>query len=456
MTAAERRAAVQRSRIYLTQPPIVRTLIDTAIANIVHNGNAVDMLNLQRVIGSPFMAKASDVEKGEIFTLARLLPLHDVDTQSAEQGRGVTSPLAALAEMSERSLDGIPLLQTKAHDGETLGHHLFGFGQSTAALVPKHPLCRETGLDPGDILGGLLLEVNDTGRVAQGNVGTCASTSLQLGLIERRPAEYVRLVSGIAIKGQVFAANGDKLMRVPISLPPSPGNLRTVTERLFQSAILDYGNGDEKQYTVGVKNMSQEVAAIDTQPGWLIFVQALFLFPLLISALVKVTQRWQETTETNTGMFNGEIQRAGCALTGGPWDVHEGGTTGAAKLLIHEPSGRFESDMAQVSMRWSKKGEMHSFHALRLERVDPPGTTPRMVYLHNPWGSDASKKPGQPLVGEGQEPHEVVWSEPQRGIVAIPYDAFVQRLEAWTAPVPPPPAPAVMAQSFAPTTDLGF
>ncbi len=434
MTAAQRATAISHSRLYQSLDPAVRQQVDVVLQRIQQSGSAVDMLSFQRILGSAFWAQASPAEQLEMAKLAQQIPLHDVDAQSSEQGRGVRSPMMALAEMSERSLNGRPMLLDRAHGGGTLVHHLSDMSERLGRLPANDPILRQTGMSASDIVGGAILEINDSGRIGQGNVGTCAATSIQLSLIERQPAEYIRLVTDLAVTGHATAANGATLDRVPSSIPPSPGNMRTVSERLFQSSVLDYANGDTR-YEIGTKVSTREVPAVEAQPLWAMILEAIFFFPVLfILMAVKVTQETRETTEQNTGLYDAQIARGGSAVFGRPWRTHGGGASGAAELTAYRPDGRFEGETVQVSMRWCRSGEMHGYHALRLERIDPPATNPRMVYLHNPWGSEPGRERGS-AIRPGQEPAGVVWAEPEKGIVAVPYDDFVNRLSGWTGDV---------------------
>lgn len=440
MTAEQRGAAITHSTLFQGLPPVVQADVRTAVTRIIAANSGVDMLSLQRVLASPFFTKASLAQRREMLSVINKMPLNPVDTRSSEQGIGGNRPLQALAMMAERSIDGTPMLLTTASDGSSLVHQLAEMTDKVGSLPPTDVMIKGSGLSGIDIVAGCILEVNDTGRVAQGNVGTCASTSIQIGLIEQRPAEYLRLCNGLLVDGTVKMVNGHALVRVPSSISPSPSNYRTPTERLFQSAVLDYGNGNEKEYSVRTENIITSSNVAMELPVWAQILLSFFCFPSILILLCVETDHIDEATrETNSGMYDDEIQRSLQAIYGRPFETYPGSGTGAATFLYGMGNhGHFEDTLTLVSLKWSEKkasdkGELlHAYHALRLERMDPPDTTPRMVYMHNPWGSEPRKKKGEMV--SNNAPDSVIWEDPSRGIVAMPYDDFANRLDSSIAP----------------------
>jgi hypothetical protein len=81
--------------------------------------------------------------------------------------------------------------------------------------------------------------------ITQGDF-TCGATSLQVQLAVENPAEYVRLLSGLASpSGSVELANGDRLEREPHW---NADELRSLPSRLLQSAFMEYANGAAWDY----------------------------------------------------------------------------------------------------------------------------------------------------------------------------------------------------------------
>jgi hypothetical protein len=102
------------------------------------------------------------------------------------------------------------------------------------------------GLDRRELLAGVLRELLDPGAVAQSSWNTCAATTVQLWLALREPAEYARLVAGLAsFNSRVPLAGGPFLDRHGESVRPDPSG-RTASSRLLQSAFMDFANGDDR------------------------------------------------------------------------------------------------------------------------------------------------------------------------------------------------------------------
>lgn len=98
------------------------------------------------------------------------------------------------------------------------------------------------------LAGEALADIADPRRIQQGYAPTCTATSMQYELAKERPAEYARLMSGLAVDGRVQMAGGG-VLRVPVgaALSASEENrdARTASEALFQSAVMEYANGTD-------------------------------------------------------------------------------------------------------------------------------------------------------------------------------------------------------------------
>ncbi|MDB5098658.1 MAG: hypothetical protein JWM80_3079 [Cyanobacteria bacterium RYN_339] len=111
---------------------------------------------------------------------------------------------------------------------------------SLSAIAQK-PLA--PGLDRADLLNDLLAELEVPARVTQGLKWTCESASVQILLAERNPAEYARLVAGLAsADGKVKLADGAAIARVP-DWASKTDAWRSWPSRLLQPAFATYGNG---------------------------------------------------------------------------------------------------------------------------------------------------------------------------------------------------------------------
>lgn len=108
-----------------------------------------------------------------------------------------------------------------------------------AALVDA-PLAE--GVDRRALVAETIAEIDEPGRVTQGLKLTCESASVQVLVMRRDPAEYVRLVAGLASpEGRVKLASGDSLVRVKDWSSKTDG-WRSVPSRLIQPAFATYGN----------------------------------------------------------------------------------------------------------------------------------------------------------------------------------------------------------------------
>ena len=107
------------------------------------------------------------------------------------------------------------------------------------------PEFAENNISRDELITSILQEVSHPGEVNQGSWhGTCTVTSMQYMLCKNNPAEYVRLMSGlISPDGTVEMRNGDILKRDIGSIPFDGDTGRSVTERIFQSALMEYANG---------------------------------------------------------------------------------------------------------------------------------------------------------------------------------------------------------------------
>ncbi len=144
----------------------------------------------------------------------------------------------------------------------------------TLLRAASGPVAPSLATVPGKVrlVGGLVRNLVDPGRINQGHKGTCAVTSLESYLAEQHPAEYARLVQGlIAPPGKVEMANGEEVRRDESSLVWSRTEAwRSPVSRLFQVAAmeraypdLDYRNTIDGHFQAG----STLNASINTGTG---------------------------------------------------------------------------------------------------------------------------------------------------------------------------------------------
>lgn len=99
------------------------------------------------------------------------------------------------------------------------------------------------GLDRRKLLSDVVRDIADPSQISQGNYNTCAAATAQRLLAGQSPAEYARLMAGLASpSGEVRLANGDLLVR-PADWNQSTGDGRDLAGRLFQSSMMAYAAG---------------------------------------------------------------------------------------------------------------------------------------------------------------------------------------------------------------------
>ncbi|MBM3276437.1 MAG: hypothetical protein FJZ00_14880, partial [Candidatus Sericytochromatia bacterium] len=103
----------------------------------------------------------------------------------------------------------------------------------------------DSRIDRSDLLAQLVRETADPTCINQKSKGSCVATSVTIKLALSQPAEYVRLVAGLATPGgTVKLANGDTIRREADWENNNDGG-RALPEKLLQPALMDYGNRGE-------------------------------------------------------------------------------------------------------------------------------------------------------------------------------------------------------------------
>lgn len=122
------------------------------------------------------------------------------------------------------------------------------------------------GIDRQQLLADVVQEVFSPSAITQSTKGTCSVTATSIQLAMNNPAEYVRLVGGLASpSGTVKTVGGDTLRIEPDALTDSTG--RSVSQRLLAPALMEFGNGSSdyqnaKNQSVGGK--SHGISGLDT------------------------------------------------------------------------------------------------------------------------------------------------------------------------------------------------
>ncbi|HEY9765494.1 MAG TPA: hypothetical protein V6C82_03985, partial [Chroococcales cyanobacterium] len=119
----------------------------------------------------------------------------------------------------------------------------FHFDEKTrAALSALANQALAPGIDRQELLSEVKSELEDPSRIAQKKANTCGATSAQILLARRDPAEYVRLISGLASpEGKVSMRGGENLARKEDWQAEDGG--RTISSRLLQPAFMEVADG---------------------------------------------------------------------------------------------------------------------------------------------------------------------------------------------------------------------
>lgn len=100
---------------------------------------------------------------------------------------------------------------------------------------------------PENLLASVLQDVANPNSIDQGSATTCTTASMQFEMVTEAPAEFARLIAGLATKGEVAMQGGDKLT-LGADRRDDYANARlgrTQTEALFQTATMEYANGKD-------------------------------------------------------------------------------------------------------------------------------------------------------------------------------------------------------------------
>lgn len=232
------------------------------------------------------------------------------------------------------------------------------------------------GLDAKGLVSDLVQEVSLPASIAQESYGTCTVTTVQVKLARENPAEYARLVGGLASpEGKVNLANGDAVVRDPGSEEPQydkakrmmpDGKIvevdvldeRTASSRLFQAAFMEYGLGEGVDY-----DPVKDEATDPTQMG---------------AGLVHRTMAGLSGAKVDTLLAP--------SYRGYADDGAKQVDTGALVNRLADETGKGNS--VPVGIAWGEadeSGRFHGFHAVDVSKVDGD-----RVYFNNPWGKEES------------------------------------------------------------------
>jgi len=100
-----------------------------------------------------------------------------------------------------------------------------------------------------EVLSDALADIVNPNRIDQGDAPTCTVTSMQFELVADEPAEYLRLLAGLAgPSGKVQMRGGGTLRSDAEDAKPEARDGRSVSQALFQSAAMEYANGRAMEF----------------------------------------------------------------------------------------------------------------------------------------------------------------------------------------------------------------
>lgn len=182
--------------------------------------------------------------------------------------------LAAHPELAEVYADTQALLEGDAHaqlamqllllEGTLTAEPLSADGQNLAQTIAgllEQPLAE--GIDRAELVGDLVREIAVPASINQHSDPTCAATAPQIMMAQDAPAEYARLMAGLASEsGEVQLANGDTIAREDGAIAGVKDNgdtdKRAITGRLWQPTMMEYANGEDLDYTYGDSRHSDD------------------------------------------------------------------------------------------------------------------------------------------------------------------------------------------------------
>lgn len=234
------------------------------------------------------------------------------------------------------------------------------------------------GVDRRGLVSSALKQAENPGEISQGGRGTCTVTTVEYMLAKQAPAEYVRVLAGLATgDGSVKLANGKTAKRVPDSTAQDDSG-RTEASRLFEASMMDFGNG---LMSYSNKSDNNGVGPYTFLPGGL---------------------SSGGTTKVVNAVLD-EHYHTGFAL---PYV-----TLGHAHLVKNLQAALAKGEMAPVSLDWRGDGEWkpagHEVLGLKIENG--------RFYFRNPWGNyDA---PGAEVGGKDGPRRRI---EDRNGVESMP------------------------------------
>ncbi|MDY7227513.1 hypothetical protein [Hyalangium rubrum] len=280
-----------------------------------------------------------------------------------------------MVDLAERQVNGKTALLDTDTTGKTLLSNLHQI-----ATQPMPQSFADAGVTRESLLGSITQEASNPGQINQHDRGTCTVTSMQYMLNSSNPAEYMRLMAGLTSEsGEVKLANGDTLSRDKDSIAMDSATDRSSSERLFQSAMMQYAKGgDEDDYS----NVADKDEGLDAG----------------------------EQEDALEGLFSKGFDNE----SGSMWNFTPGEEEVLNLLKERSPQDTY------IRMKWGEGKE--GGHAVVVDRVENG-----RVYFRNPHG------PGGTQGDKLEDPPRIV-EDPNTGIQSMSEEDFLKWVKSAMVP----------------------
>lgn len=220
-------------------------------------------------------------------------------------------------------------------------------------------------IDRAALVSDLVQEIALPSAINQHDKATCTVTTMQILMAQEHPAEYARIVGGLASPtGKVKLANGDEIAR-ETGTHTDDGTARSISSRLWQPSLMEYGNGSLDYDNANGKH-----------------------------------------SDGHSGLYRHEVDRVADGLSGRDVNtlyVRESGnlvTDGwhslfgddnaipRAEIVKRIKQSTAAGNPVPVAMAWGDRdenGRTHGGHEILVTRIEG-----ERVYYKNPWGTEES------------------------------------------------------------------
>lgn len=203
-----------------TLPPAEATKLLNVAAM---NPGGPEALAMAKVFGSNTWLTSTPAQKGQIL---------DVAATASPKGLEALGTLAQQGKLTSPDAKGGTLLSNLQK-------------LATQDQAPEISGAKPPDLSRQAVLDDVLKQTANPQLIHQGPADTCGVTSTQYQMALRNPGEYARLIAGLTgHDAKAELAQPGKELKLHIdSIDKQPADTRSGTDRLFQSAAMEFANG---------------------------------------------------------------------------------------------------------------------------------------------------------------------------------------------------------------------